>query len=164
MRKEPQQKSAFWIIFSTFVIALILNLVSYPEWMKYAKPDWVLLVLFYWCLAMPQKVGVGYGWLVGLMMDVLYYAILGQYAIAKAFVAFIASSAHQRLRLYDLWQQCFVIFIVASFDIAITVWIFHLTSGIEISILYWQSALISSLLWPVIYNLLRVLRHRTGIR
>ena len=164
MDSRRLEKSSAWAILWTFVVALILNLVQYPEWMEYAKPDWVLLVLFYWCLAVPNRIGVGFGWLTGLLLDILYYSVLGQHAVAKAFVALIAVSSHRRLRLYLLWQQCFIVFLVASVDILITVWIYRFTSGLEISIMYWQSAFTTCLLWPLIYNILRRLRHRTGIR
>jgi len=152
-----------WVILITFVLAMFLNSLPYPEWMKYAKPDWVMLVLFYWCLAVPNRIGVGFGWLSGLAMDILYYSLLGQHAIGKAFVALVAVSSHRRLRLYDLWQQCIVVFIVASIDIGITVWIYHLTEDTEVRLEFWLSALTSCLIWPVVYNLLRLLRHRSEI-
>ena len=154
----------FWIVLLSFAIAYILNISPYPEWMRHAKPDWVLLVLFYWSLAIPDRVGVGCGWLAGIVMDILYYSLLGQHAVGKAFVALIGVSAHRRIRLYDLWQQCVVVFVVASIDIAITVWIYHLTTGSDIHLVYWQSALTSCLIWPIIYNILRLVRQRWRIR
>lgn len=163
MNKNKISKSPFWAILTTFVIALFLNMISYPEWMKYAKPDWVLLVVFYWCLALPERIGVGCGWIAGLFMDFLYYSLLGQHAVGKAFIALVAVTAHRRLRLYDLWQQCIIVFLVAAVDLGFTVWVYHLTTGIEIRLIYWQSALSTCLIWPVVYTLLRLLRHRTGI-
>jgi rod shape-determining protein MreD len=163
INRKHKSRSPFWMILSTFIIALLLNMFPYPDWMKYAKPDWVLLVLFYWCLAVPERVGVGCGWLVGLAMDVLYYSLMGQHAIGKTFVALIGVYAHRRLRLYELWQQCIVVFVVATIDIAFTVWIYNITAGVEVRIIYWQSALTTCLIWPVIYTLLRQLRHRSGI-
>ena len=164
MARSNNSTSPVLAIVITLTIACILNLLRYPEWMEFAKPDWVLLVLFYWSLALPQRVGVGWGWCMGLILDILYYSILGQHAIAKAFVALIAVSAHRRLRLYDLWQQCIIVFMVASVDIGITVWVAQIISGSTVTIHYWQSALTSALLWPVIYILLRQLRHKKGIR
>ena len=158
------QPSPMPVVFWTLVCALILNMVRYPEWMVYARPDWVLLVLFYWSLAIPQRVGVGTGWLTGLAMDILNYSILGQHAIAKSMVALAGVSAHRRLRLYELWQQCVVVFVIACIDIGITTWIYHLAHDTPVKLVYWQSALTSCLLWPVIYNMLRLLRHRKGIR
>ncbi len=163
-RSRRRTKAPVVVIFLTFVLAFSLNLINYPEWMRHAEPDWVLLVLFYWCLAVPDRVGVGLGWLAGLALDILYYALLGQHAMAKAFVAFVAIVEYRHIRLYALWEQCIVVLLVASVDIGITVWIYYVTSDIEIQLVYWQSALTSCLLWPVVYTLLRLLRHRTGIR
>ena len=73
-------------------------------------------------------------------------------------------SVHRRLRLYELWQQCGVVFVIACIDIGITTWIYHLANDTPVKLVYWQSALTSCLLWPVIYNMLRFLRHRKGIR
>ncbi len=164
MNRVQQTKAPAMVILLTFVLAYSLNLINYPDWMRHAEPDWVLLVLFYWCLAVPDRVGVGLGWLSGLVLDILYYALLGQHAIAKAFVAFVAVSDYRHIRLFALWEQCIVVLLVASMDIGITVWIYYVTSDTEIQLIYWQSALTSCLLWPVVYTLLRLLRHRTGIR
>ena len=163
VNRAPSAKSPFWVILATFVIALLLNMVPYPQWMKYAKPDWVMLVLFYWCLAVPHRISIGCGWLAGIALDILYYSLLGQHAVGKAFVALIAVSTYRRVPLYDLWQQCILVFIVASIDIGFTVWVYQLTANTEIRLVFWQSALTSCLIWPVVYNVLRVLRHRTGI-
>lgn len=162
--RRDQPRSPYGVILATFAIALVLNILDYPEWMSHAEPDWVLLVLFYWCLATPDRIGVGAGWIVGILLDILYYALLGHHAVGKAFVALVAVSAHRRLRLYHLWQQCIVVFLVASVDIALVEWIYHLTQKAPIQVIYWQSALVTALIWPVIYNALRLLRHRTGIR
>ncbi len=161
---ENSNTAQMAVVIWTLVIALILNQIHYPQWMIHARPDWVLLVLFYWCLALPNRIAVGSGWIVGLFLDILNYSILGQHAIAKALVALCSVFAYRRIRLYALWQQCIIVFIVSSADIAITTWIYHLTDHTPISFVYWQSALLSCLLWPVVYTVLRLLRHRKGIR
>ena len=163
MVNRSNGKSYYLTISFTLAVGLVLNLISYPQWMYHAKPDWVLLILFYWCLAVPHKVGVGVGWILGILLDILHYSLLGQHAIGKAFVALVAVVAHRRIRLYELWQQCIVIYIVASIDIGFTLWVAHLTSNVEIKLIYWQSALTTCLLWPLVYNILRLLRHRKGI-
>ncbi len=160
---DASLSSPFWVILSTFVVALLLNIMPYPEWAKYAKPDWVLLVLFYWCLAMPGRVGVGCGWLVGMVMDVLYYSLLGQHAVSKALVALIAVSTHRQVRLYNLWQQSVLVFIVALLDRGFTVFIYHVTANTEVHLIFWQSALVSCLIWPIVYNVLCALHRSTRI-
>ena len=65
-----------WVIVLTLVVGLMLAIVPLPEWAQGLRPEWPLLVLVYWCLALPQRVGVGVSWLVGLCMDVLSGALL----------------------------------------------------------------------------------------
>ncbi|MDA8023791.1 MAG: rod shape-determining protein MreD, partial [Gammaproteobacteria bacterium] len=62
LNKPAQRVEARWErIIATTALAVFLNVLPYPEWVKFARPDWVTLALFYWCLAAPQRVGVVYG-------------------------------------------------------------------------------------------------------
>ncbi len=152
--------SPYGFVLATLAVGLVLNLITWVEWMKYAKPDWVLLILLYWCLEIPDRIGVGCGWITGLMVDILNYSLFGQHALAKAFVAFFAVTVSGRIPGYDLWKQCVVVFFIASIDIGITVLIANLTSSTEVRLIYWQSALMSALIWPFVYVTLRLLRQR----
>ena len=156
-------KSKYGVILLTFVIALFLAVIPYPAWMQDAIPAWVTLVIFYWCMALPHRIGVGTGWVVGLILDLLHHTLLGHHAIAKAFVAMIAIGAHQRLRMYHLWQQCIVIFIVSIIELLLVFWIYQVTSDAQFQISYWQSAFTTALLWPVVYTVLRFVRQRNNI-
>ncbi len=160
MSRYQFRDSPYGLVLITLAVGLTLSLITYFEWMKYAKPDWVLLILFYWCLEIPDRVGVSCGWISGLMVDILNYSLLGQHALAKAFVAFFVMTASRRIQGYDMWKQCVVVFFIASIDIGITVLIANLTVSTEVRLIYWQSALMSALLWPFIYVILRFLRQQ----
>ena len=164
MKKLRDSVLGRWrIVPVTFLLALFLTVIPVPDAMKFARPDWVTLALFYWCLAAPTRVGVGYGWVMGLLLDLMQYTLFGQHAVGKALIALIAVGAHRRLRLYHRWQQCLVILALVSLDIAIVAWVHSLANGVALSPSYWQAALTTALLWPVVYAFLRKLRHRSGI-
>ncbi|MBZ0070269.1 MAG: rod shape-determining protein MreD [Thiohalobacteraceae bacterium] len=146
------------IIIFTFVVALILTVVPLPNELRMLRPDWVLLVLIYWCMALPQRVGVGIGWLLGLFTDALTGTLLGQHALAYSLVAFLTLKLHQRLRLYPLWQQALSMLVLLALGQLLILWVNGIVGRPIHSWLYWMPSLIGALLWPVVFLLLRGLR------
>lgn len=94
--------NAGFIILSLFV-ALLLDLV--PTGSIPGVPDWVALVLAFWCVREPLKVGMGTGFFLGLIMDVAHAALLGQHALAYVVLCFLASSLSRRILWFPLFQQ-----------------------------------------------------------
>lgn len=162
-RRRTARGNRWWVVPGSLVAAMLLAIIPYPDWMHFAVPRWVSLVLFYWCIAIPDRVGVGSGWIVGLVMDLLLHTLLGMHAVSMAFVAMVGVTFHRRIRLYQLWQQCLMVFIITVIEIAFTGWVFHLTNGVSLDLVYWQAALTSALVWPVVYTVLRFLRQRSGM-
>ena len=77
------------LILASFVAAMVLTIVPLPGAIRLLRPDWVALVLVYWCMALPVRIGVGSGWVLGLFLDVLYGSLLGEQALAKALLAYL---------------------------------------------------------------------------
>ncbi|HDN69117.1 MAG TPA: rod shape-determining protein MreD, partial [Gammaproteobacteria bacterium] len=75
------------VIIFTFIIALLLTVIPLPDSMRYLRPDWVGLVLIYWCMALPDRIGVTTGWFAGLMVDMLTGTLLGQHALSLTIIA-----------------------------------------------------------------------------
>ena len=71
-----------WVIALSFLVAFLLAGVPLPDSLDRFRPDWVAMVLIYWGMALPHRVGIGVGWLVGLLLDVGRGALLGQLAQA----------------------------------------------------------------------------------
>jgi len=163
LNKPPKRSGARWeSIAATTALALFLNVLPYPDWAKFARPDWVTLTLFYWCLVAPRRVGVVYGWCCGLLLDFLHAALPGQYALGKALVALFAAGGHARLRFEPLWVQCALLLVLVSLDTAVVTSIHALASDVEMRLVYWLSALTTALLWPLAYGALRYAGPRDG--
>ena len=161
--RRTAQGSRWWAIPGSFAVALTLTVLPYPDWMRFAVPHWVSLVLFYWCLAIPERVGVGSGWLAGLLLDLLLHTIFGVHALALAFVAMIGVTFHRRIRLYHIWQQCVIVLVVTTVEISFLAWVFNLIHDTGFRLQYLQAALTTALVWPVVYTLLRFFRQRSGM-
>ena len=156
-----------WVIAFTFFVAMILAVIPLPEIFPsevgYLRPEWVVLVLIYWVIALPQRVGIVIAWITGLLMDVLLGSLLGQHAISFVIVAYIAVSLYQRLRMFSLWQQSLEVLAMVGLDRLINFWIESIAGLTEWNLWYLLASVVSALLWPLVFLLLRTLRRKFGV-
>lgn len=151
-------------IAACFFVAFVLAVLPFPEWAERFRPDWVGLVLIYWCIAVPSRVSVGIGWLVGLVLDVLFDSpLLGQLALAYGLLAFLAVKLHLRIRMFPRWQQAVMILVLLVVIQLLIIWLRIMLSQPAKFSEFWTAVLISMLMWPWVYVLLRDIRRRMGI-
>ena len=79
----------------SFAIALLLNFLPWKD--MRLVPDFVALVLAFWCVRQPRVVGLGVGWSVGLLVDAGNGVLLGQHALAYSLLAFLAIWLSRRI-------------------------------------------------------------------
>jgi len=87
----------------TLLSAFALNLL--PLGRQPAMPDWLAVVVVFWGVHQPRRVGLGWAFGFGLLMDVHQGALLGQHALAYALLSFVAISIHRRLLWFGLAGQ-----------------------------------------------------------
>lgn len=136
-------------------MALLLSIVPMPGWTVTLRPEWVVLVLIYWCMALPQRVGVGTAWVVGLILDVLQGTLLGQHALSLSVVAFLTLKLQQRVRFFPMWQQALIVLLLIALHQLMILWIAGINGQPSPSWSYWFPSLSSMLLWPALYVVLR---------
>ncbi len=152
------------VIVVSFIIALMLTVVPLPDTAALLRPEWVALVLIYWCLAVPTRVGVGVGWMSGLVLDVARGTLLGQHALALSLVAFIALSLHQRVRVFPLWQQAVIVLLLVVLQQLLVVWVRGITGHAPDLWLYLLPAVTSMVIWPWLFILLRYTRRHFQVK
>jgi rod shape-determining protein MreD len=146
------------IIILTFIVALGLVLLPLPGWLLPLRPEWMAMVLIYWCLAAPERIGVTSGWIVGLVMDIATGAILGQYALSYATIAFVSLKLYQRVRVFPVWQQAVLVLVLITLHLVIVLWIKGIANQQMITTGFWIPPFTSMLLWPPVFLLLRKIR------
>jgi len=159
-----KQRHGTPIIIASFAIALLLTMLPLPEWAQDFRPEWVALVLIYWCMALPTRVSIGWGWVVGLMLDVTLGTLLGLNALALALVAFLTIKLYQRIRVYPLTQQAFAILVLIAMTQLFNLWIHGITGSTPQSWTYWLPSLTSALLWPWLFIIMRNTRRRFRVQ
>jgi rod shape-determining protein MreD len=97
---RPAKNRFIWL---SFGIALALDLLPWGH--LPGVPDWAALVLVFWCIHQPLRVGVGAGFLLGLLLDVADASVMGQHALAYVCLAYASTSLSRRVLWFPLMQQ-----------------------------------------------------------
>jgi len=162
-----QSTRGWWVIIVSFFAAMIFAVVTLPDLLPlefgFLRPDWVLLVLIYWVIALPQRVGVLTGWVLGLMMDILLGTLMGQHAFVFMVIAYFAENLYQRLRMFAVWQQSLVVLVLVGIAQLLSFWIESLVGPKDWSLWMLLPAVMSALVWPWMFLLLRFLRRFFGV-
>lgn len=144
----------------SLLAALALTIVPLPDMLAYARPEWVLMVLVYWGMAFPRRIGIVAAFVSGLFLDVLQSHLLGQNALALAAAMFIVLQIHPRMRVYPVWQQSVVVAFLAALVLTLNLWILGMIGLPPENALYWLPVITSAIFWPLVYHLLRDTRRR----
>lgn len=148
------------VLFIAFTILLtwMISLLPWRVWE--AAPDLLLLVIAFWCLNEPQRVGMLTAFVFGIFMDVHDAALLGGHALAYTLVAYGALTLSRRLqRFHSVVQAIHLlpIFVVAA---AVKQFIYAWLSGEWVGWSWLWAALLTTALWPLVDFLLHMPRRR----
>ncbi|MFB9885771.1 rod shape-determining protein MreD [Balneatrix alpica] len=147
-----------WLILASFLLALTLSTIPMPELLQWWRPEWVAMSLIYWVMAVPERVGVKTAWFCGLVLDLLEYSPLGANALGLTVVAYLTSLLHQRMRIFPVWQQAFVVLMLIGVHQMVRHWLQQWLGGSAESLIFMVPSLISALLWPWWFVMHRDLR------
>ncbi|MBM3202787.1 rod shape-determining protein MreD [Candidatus Woesearchaeota archaeon] len=153
----------FYVVSLSLILAMGLRIMPLPKLWFQANPDWVALVLLYWTMAIPERVGLGTVWLVGLLTDVLIGRVMGQHALAYTVSAYFGLRLYQRLRLYPLPQQSLWIMLFLLINQLLIFWTQSLGDTPAMNWVYWMPSLTGAMGWPLVLILLRRIRRYYGI-
>jgi rod shape-determining protein MreD len=151
-----------WAVVLSLIASVMLTSIPLPVWITYWRPAWVALALIYWCIALPERIGVLTGWGIGILLDVLHGSLLGQHALGLAFVAFIAVLYHQRIRVFPLVQQAVVVGSTIFIYQAWLLMIYNTLGSKQYPNSFLLGALTSAVVWPWLFIVLRDLRRHSA--
>lgn len=138
----------FFPILFTLFLASCLTLLPMPEMANWLRPAWILMVLIFWTLYLPNVVNVGAAWLMGIWLDILTGTMIGEHALAMTVAIYLVYHSHLRIKMNPVIQQsisvCFFVLIYQAIIYGIQGFIGQAPE----SRLYWLSAVTSMVLWP----------------
>ena len=134
----------------TLALAFVLNLLPATGNTVLWRPDFVALVLAYWLIHYPRRLGFLLPWLLGLAMDVAEGALFGQYALGYTALALMCTLAHRRVLMFDVFSQPAHVLVMLTVVKAIMLLV-RMAGGAEFpGSLYFVGPVIAALLWPLL--------------
>lgn len=156
---------SIWVIFLSFFIAYLLAIVPFPDWAMHYRPEWVPMVLIYWVMALPYRVGIGSAWVAGLVLDILEGSTLGINAMALVIIAYVVLSLHLRMRMFSRLQQSGLVLVLLGLNLVLCNWLQIITGQtVPSNLMFLMAALASAVIWPSLFQLLRQTRRSFGVR
>lgn len=156
---SDESRGGGMIIFATFLVGMVLSQMPLPDMLVWARPEWVVLILIYWVMALPHRVGMGSAFAIGVLLDVVRGSVLGLSALSLTLIAFLVLLLYKRLRMFPLWQQSFMVLVLVGINQLLFHWMQNMTGTTGNSLLFLLPSLVSALVWPWLFLLLRATRH-----
>lgn len=139
-------------IMLSLVAAFLLNLLPWGGWV--GVPDFVALVLVFWSVRQPRKVGIGVAFVMGVLMDVHDASLLGQNALAYTLLSYFAIMIHRRVLWFPVGTQMLHILPLLLVMQVVQLVIQLIVDGKFPGWFYFIESVVTAALWPVVTWLL----------
>ena len=136
----------------TLLLGLIINMLPLGRivWL----PDWLMVLLAFWSLHQPQRVGLGIAFALGLIMDVDRGSLLGQHALAYTLLVYVTGTISRRLLWFSSPIQALHLLPLFALAHGVQVLLRVAAGGIFPGPLLLVAPAIETVLWPIISVLL----------
>lgn len=145
----------YWMISLTVLASFLLAVYPIDPPYNWFRPEWTAMVVIFWCITLPERVGVVFAFLVGLLLDGITGVPLGQNALSLAILAYICQGLYMRMRNFALPQQAAMIFVLVGLHMLVGYWVQSLTSYPARHLYFLAAAFSSALVWPLFSGVMR---------
>lgn len=158
----------FWhrgnsLIIASFVVALGFTILPIPPFLAPFRPNLTMLVIIFWSLYVPERVGVLSAWAVGLLYDFMLGALLGQYALGFAIIAYLSYVLQARIHMFPIFQQSLAVGVLVGIAQVIAVWIDYFIGDRVTYLLQWMPIVTTAICWPLVALSLHALAIRFDV-
>ncbi|MFL6591757.1 MAG: rod shape-determining protein MreD [Luteimonas sp.] len=143
-----------WLLPLSVLVALLLGLLPLPGLLQPLRPYWLALVVAYWVIEKPDRVGLGFAFAMGLLADMAFGGLLGEQALRLTVMAFILQRFRAQLRFFPLSQQALAIGGLLVNDRVVSAAVHFALGEPQLPWSFWWAPLLGMLLWGPLFLLL----------
>ena len=152
------------VIYLSLLVALVLMILPLPDWAQIYRPNWMALVLIYWSMALPKRVGLWFAFFSGIILDTSLGTLLGQHTLALVVIVSLNLNFYQRIRVLALAQQAIYVFVLLLVNQVIIAWVEGILGRATPLLAFFSGPFIGMLIWPWVFVVLRDIRRKALVR
>lgn len=146
MMSARRQHSLLAVCLS-LALAYALMVMPVPEILRLLRPNLVILAMIYWLLRLPESMGVGGAFLLGLIYDGIIGSPLGLHALSFSLIAAVLLLLYSRWRMFTVVQQALGVVGLLVLDQLMVAWGYGMIRRTELQGWVWVSALLGGACW-----------------
>jgi rod shape-determining protein MreD len=141
-------------ILTTSFIGLVLTIVPLTKWLAVVRPAFLVLIVLYWSIMVPRAGGLMLAFVGGIAIDVFQGSLLGEHALALAFISYLGIRLNLLVRAKPLFEQSLFVF-AALMVYEFLLWVIDGWSGHPLTTsARWVHTLTGGLIWPLVVGIL----------
>lgn len=152
------------LLYGSLLTGVLFALIPLPSGLDSARPYLLALLLAYWLMEAPLRIGLGTAFCLGLLADLATASLFGEQAFRLVVLAFLVQRFRARLRFFPLWQQASAVGLLLLNDVIVQALIHLVASVPQLPWGHWLSPLLGGLLWPWLFVALDLARLRARER
>lgn len=153
----------YLLVALSVLMGAILTFLQLSLNVSWLHPLWMVLVLFYWALMIPQYVNVGIAFIIGIILDLIHGAYIGEHGLALVLVVFLITKFRHTIISCNFWQQFVIIFsLIAGYQFLL--FLIKVVVGEPVAV--WSilgGIIVNSIVWPFLVFLLHNCRLKLHI-
>ncbi|VFP84246.1 Rod shape-determining protein MreD [Candidatus Erwinia haradaeae] len=152
------------IIWLSFVFAIIIQIIPFPEKLLLFRPSWLFLVMIYWILTFPSRINIFTGFSIGLITDMICGSTLGIHALSFSIIAYLVANQCYFFRNCVLWQQAILVIGLSCVMDVMVFWSEYCLMRVVFYPEHLWSSVINGILWPWLCSFMKKICHKCSIR
>jgi len=153
-----------WPAVVCFGLAIVLEIVPLPEALQVIRPPLATMVMIYWALMWPERIGLFIAFCLGVCLDILHGQLLGQNALALLVVTYLTLRFHLQIRIFPLWQITGAVMALLVIDALLQVLVEGIAGLVPGGYLRWTQVAAGVVFWPLLMSFMDRLRQRADYR